>query len=120
MKELNKWLFLIGVVIAIVLGITSGIGKSLGVTATLWLTLLLIVIGLIVGFVNITKKEATPFLVAAVALVVVNSAGLANINTLIPYLGDIMAGIVMFVLAMVAPAALVVGLKAFYQLASTK
>ena len=120
MKELAKWLFLLGVVVSIVLGITVGIGKSLGTSVTLWLGLLLLVIGLVVGFVNITKKETTPFLIAAIALLVANSAGLAGINTLIPYLGTILAGIVTFVLVMVAPAALVVAGKAFYELASTK
>ena len=115
-KELGKWAFIIGIIVALILGIVGGIGSSLG-TATAWLILLLVVLGLIVGFVNINKKEATPFLVAAVALLIANTAGLVNINTLIPYLGSILEGIVAFLLIMVAPAALVVSIKAFWELA---
>lgn len=119
-KELGKWCFIIGVVVALILGIVTGIGSSLGATAMAWLALLLVVLGLIVGFVNITKKEATPFLVAAIALLIANTAGLVNINTLVPYLGSILEGIVFYVLVMVAPAALVVAVKAFYELAAKK
>ena len=117
-KELGKWAFIIGVVVALILGIVGGIGSSLGATATAWLGLLLVVLGLIVGFSNITAKEATLFLVAAIALLVANTAGLTGLNTLIPYLGSIFAGIVTFLLVMVAPAALVVAVKTFYKLAA--
>ena len=117
-KELGKWAFIIGLVVALILGIVAGVGSSLGATATAWLTLLLVVLGLIVGFTNITAKEATPFLVAAITLLVASVAGLGYINTLIPYLGTILEEIIRAVLVMVAPAALVVSFKAFYELAS--
>ena len=116
-KEVGRWAFLIGLIVALILGIVTGIGQSLGVSTSAWLMLLLVVLGLIVGFANITAKEATPFLIAAVALLIANTAGLANVNTLIPYLGSIMEGIIMFLLMMVAPAALVVSIKAFYEYA---
>ena len=116
-SELGKWAFIIGIVVALVLGIVGGIGSSLGAATTAWLTLLLVVLGLIVGFVNINKKEVTAFLIAAVALLIANTAGLMNVNTLIPYLGSILEGIVAFLLIMVAPAALVVAVKAFWELA---
>ena len=82
-KELGKWAFLLGVIVALILGIAGGIGQSLG-TATVWLALLLVVIGLVVGFVNMTAKETTPFLIAAIALLIANTANLAFIDTLIP------------------------------------
>lgn len=115
-KELGKWCFIIGVIIALIIGIGAAtVGWPTGVTLN-WLILLLVVLGLIVGFANITAKEATPFLIAAVALLIANTAGLANINTLIPYLGSILAGIVSNLLIMVAPAALVVAVKGFYEM----
>ena len=119
-NELGKWAFIIGVVIALILGIVGGIGSSLGTTATLWLSLLLVILGLVVGFSNITAKEATPFLIAGIALLVANTAGLTAMNTLIPYLGSILSGIVTFLLVMAAPALLVVAVKAFYVLAQKK
>ena len=115
-KEVGKWAFLIGIIVALILGIVTGIGQSLG-GANQWLILLLVVLGLVVGFANITAKETTPFLIAAVALLIANTAGLANINTLIPFLGSILEGIVMYLLMMAAPAALVVAIKAFYEYA---
>ena len=118
-KELGKWAFIIGVIVALILGIVAGIGSSIGAAAA-WLTLLLVVLGLIVGFTNITAKESTPFLIAAIALLVASVAGLGHINVLIPYLGTILEEIVKAVLIMVAPAALIVGVKAFYELASKK
>ncbi len=116
-RELGKWCFLIGVIIALIVGIgTATAGWPTGVTMN-WLVLVLVVLGLIVGFANISTKEATPFLVAAVALLIANTAGLANIDTLIPYLGSILAGIIMYLLVMVAPAALIVAVKGFYEMA---
>ena len=115
-KELGKWAFIIGVIVALILGIIAGVGSSIG-SAAAWLTLLLVVLGLIIGFTNITAKEATPFLIAAIALLIASVAGLGQINTLIPYLGSILEEIVNAVLVMVAPAALIVGFKAFYELA---
>lgn len=120
MAEVGKWAFLIGFIVAIILGIMAGAGVALGATTAAWLGLLLVVLGLIVGFANITAKETTGFLVAALALLVANVAGLGAINTLIPYLGSILEGIVRFLLVMVAPAALIVAVKAFYDLASKK
>lgn len=116
-KGVGKWAFLIGIIVALILGVVTGTGQALGTTASAWLMLLLVVLGLIVGFANITAKETTPFLIAAVALLIANTAGLANINTLIPYLGSILEGIVMYLLMMVAPAALLVAVKSFYEYA---
>jgi len=116
-NEVGRWSFIIGIVVAVILGILSGVGVVLGTTALNWLTLLLVVLGLIVGFSNVTKKESTPFLIAAMALLIANTAGLVNINTLIPYLGSILEGIVTYLLVVVAPAALIVAVKAFYEFA---
>jgi len=116
-NEVGRWSFVIGMIVALVLGILSGVGVILGVTALNWLTLLLVVLGLIIGFSNVTKKESTPFLIAAMALLIANTAGLSNINTMIPYLGSILEGIVSYLLVVVAPAALIVAVKAFYEFA---
>ncbi|MEM4248432.1 MAG: hypothetical protein QXH80_04115 [Candidatus Nanoarchaeia archaeon] len=120
MAEVGKWAFLIGFIVAIILGIIAGVGTVLGATTAAWLTLLLVVLGLIVGFANITAKETTAFLIAALGLLVARTAGLSAINTLIPYLGSILEGIVNYLLVIVAPAALIVAVKAFYEMASKK
>ena len=116
-KELGKWCFLIGVIIALVIGIGSAVAGWPTGLAMNWLVLILVVLGLVVGFANISAKESTPFLLAAIALLIANTAGLANLNTLIPKLGSVLAGIVSNLLIMVAPAALVVAVKGFYDMA---
>ena len=102
MEAIGKWSFLIGIVLAIVLGLfgTSVIPMS---------GLILVILGLIVGFLNVSGRETTPFLIAAIALLVVaGSSGLSSI----PSIGMYLEGIVMAIAAFTAPVALVVAIKA--------
>ena len=91
-NQLGKWAFIIGAVLAIVMGIGVGLGQAWGSNA--WLVLLLVILGLVVGFVNISMKEVQGFLIAALALLVANTANLARLDTLVPQLGGILAGII--------------------------
>ena len=115
-NQVGKWAFIIGAVLAIIMGIGVGLGQAWGANA--WLILLLVVLGLVVGFVNITAKEVSGFLVAAIALLAANTANLAAANTLVPKLGSILAGIISNVILVVAPAALIVALRAVYGFAA--
>ena len=117
-SQVGKWAFLIGVVLAVITGIGTGLAQEWGTNP--WLMLLLVVLGLVVGFVNITAKEVQGFLVAAVALLVAGTANLAEVNTLVPSLGDILEGIIKMVIYVVAPAALIVCLRAIYGFAAEK
>ena len=113
-SKIGEWAFIVGIVIAIVVGIFS---TSLG-TWTGNLTLLLVVLGLIVGFLNITEKETTPFLVAAAALMLTGtSVDTLNSIDLGVSLGKYLAGIVSQIAVFVAPAAVVVAIKAIWALA---
>ena len=101
MDVIGKWCFLIGIILAIILGLFG--------TAFPMSGLILVILGLIVGFLNVSGSETTPFLVAAIALLVVaNSSGLSTIPTIGMYLEGIVAAIAAFT----APAALIVALKA--------
>ena len=113
-SKLGEWSFLVGIALAIVVGIfTSSLGSWTGN-----LTLLLVVLGLVVGFLNISEKETTPFLVAAVALMLTaTSVGTLNSIDLGVSLGKYLAGIVSQIAVFVAPAAVVVALKAIQSLA---
>lgn len=104
--SVGSYSFLLGIFIAIVGGL---------VPLPNAFKLLLVFLGLIVGFLNITETETIPFLVAAIALSMV---GLANFNV-IPYVGIYITQIVTNILYFVAPAAIIVALKAIYELAST-
>ncbi|MBW2978069.1 hypothetical protein KY331_04450 [Candidatus Woesearchaeota archaeon] len=117
-SQVGKWAFLIGVVLAVITGIGAGLAQEWG--ANPWLMLLLVVLGLVVGFVNITAKEVKGFLIASVALLVAGTANLSTVNTLVPSLGSILEGIVNMVIYVVAPAALIVCLRAIYGFAAEK
>jgi len=104
-KSSNKgagwWAFVIGLVVAVIAGFTGNLGA--------W-TWLLALLGLVVGYLNVQEKEAVTFLVASVALML---AGSANLETLWAPLAPILAGVVVFV----APAAIIVAIKAVYETA---
>lgn len=103
-SKIGHWAFIIGILLAIIAGLVPA-------WQTPTITWILVVIGLIVGLLNIQAKETTEFLVAAITLLIVGSAGA------IPALGVIVLSILANIVAIVAPAALIVALKAIYGLA---
>ena len=109
-SKMGEWAFLVGIVIAVVIGLFPVKASVAG-----WLVLLLVVLGLIVGLLNVTEKETTPFLVAAVALLITGTAG-ASLS-LIPVIGGYLQNIVEKIAVFVAPAAIVVALKSIQSLA---
>lgn len=104
--KIGSYAFLLAALVAIVTALVPGL---LGASA---LTALLVVLGLIVGCLNISQKEVVPFLVAALALGLGAQANFSALPTVGIYLDAIMANIITFV----APAAVIVGLKAIYDL----
>jgi hypothetical protein len=104
MEKIGTWAFLIGVLIAVVAGLIS----SLPATQVAWV---LVILGLVVGFLNIRAREAQEFLVACIAILVV--AGMGGLPPLGRTLGTILTNMIAFV----APAALLVSLRAIWQLA---
>jgi hypothetical protein len=108
-QRVGGWAFLLGIIIAIIAGLATGAVIAYGP----WIAFLLVVLGLIVGYLNIADKEMQKFLIAAIALILVNEANLAAI----PYIGLYLAYIVQNIATFVAMAALVVALKAVYNLA---
>jgi len=110
-EKIGGWAFILGVVIAIVAGLASG---ALDAMSAGYVTLALVVLGLVVGFLNVGDKEINNFLVAAIAVILMGTANLG----VIPVIGIYLALMVLNVAAFVAPAALVVALKAVYNLSS--
>ena len=119
--QIGGYAFLLGAIIAILAGLISGaLGTSAVAGYAPWIILVLVILGLIVGFLNVGDKETTPFLIAAIALIVVGfgSARLESVNTAIPILGSVLQSMVSMVAVFVAPAALIVSLKAVWNFAS--
>ncbi|MBW3002713.1 hypothetical protein KY338_06155 [Candidatus Woesearchaeota archaeon] len=104
--RLGHWAFIVGVLIAVI----AGLVPAWNTPTVMWI---LVILGLIVGLLNITAKETVEFLVATIALVLIGTAGIQTL----PALGTIVTAILENIVAFVAPAALVVALKAIYELA---
>ena len=109
-EKIGSYAFLIGVGIAILAGLFSNVIPA-GTLA-----LILVVLGIVVGFLNITDSEIQGFLVAAIALILTSTADLSIIPAVGRYFDPIVNNIAVFV----APAALVVALKAIKNMAESK
>lgn len=118
LQRIGGYAFIIGALLAVLLGVLMWFMPEL--LASSYVVLALVVLGLIVGFINIEDKDLQKFLLAAVALMVVGSANLSAISTVpaLEPIGAIIVNIVRNVAVFVAPAALVVALKAVYVFAS--
>ncbi len=99
--KIGHWAFIIGLLIAVVVGLIPRFAS----TTVTWI---LLVLGLIIGFLNVTEHETTGFLVATAALMLVGNAGvIANLGV---YVRAVLDNIV----AIAAPAALLVALRALW------
>tara|TARA_Y100000031_G_C8034108_1_gene298515 strand:- start:229 stop:585 length:357 start_codon:yes stop_codon:yes gene_type:complete len=108
--NLGHYSFVAGILLAVVLGLFGADKSSTAVKG-------LIVLGLLVGFLNVTQKEVQAFLVASVTLMV-GAASFNAILGMVPGLGTYLTSIMMYILVFVAPAAMLVSLKAIYGLAA--
>jgi uncharacterized membrane protein len=121
-QKYGEYAFLIGLALAIIVGVLSGFiplalkPVFLGVLALL---------GLVVGLFNVTEKEITQFLIAAIALLAVPSGIQPMLGLLISVPGGVMLNeaILGFISALgsfIAPAAFVNAVRAIYYLARSE
>lgn len=116
--NMGEMAFIGGIVIAAIMGIIGGMFVSYAGL----IVLLLLILGIIVGFLNVSDRETVPFLVAAIALSLAGQANFVIMDTFlagagIP-LGTWVASILDHIAVFVAPAAVIVALKAIKDLAS--
>ncbi|MBN2095194.1 MAG: hypothetical protein JW727_04045 [Candidatus Aenigmarchaeota archaeon] len=112
METIGQWSFIIGVAVAVLAGVFGAYNESA--------RLVLVLLGILVGFLNISDKETTDFLVAAAALLLTGIlTGTAGLNTL-PYIGYYIGAILPNISTFVAPAAIIVALKAIYAMGKEK
>ncbi len=114
-KHAGDLAFVVGVLIALVAGIAS----SFVIAYTGAILLALVILGAVVGLLNVKESEVTAFLVAAIALMIAGTANLEAINTLISPLGTILGSIFSNIAVFVAPAALIISVKAVWNLAKS-
>jgi uncharacterized membrane protein len=107
--------FLAGMLAAIICGAVPD-WRDTGVVV-----LILVILGIIVGLFNITSREIIPFLIAAIALVVIGIAGgsfsaLDHIK-LIRGLGEALDAIVRLIAVFMVPAAVLNAVRVVWELA---
>ena len=110
MKQFGHYSFILGVVLAIVLGLFTFSGQTRNIVL-----LALVVLGLIVGFLNITKSEINEFLIASI-MIVVGASVFNNIAGVVPYVGEYLKEIMLYLSMFIVPSALIVAFKAIYDL----
>jgi hypothetical protein len=138
-EEIAEYAFMAFVVIAIISGLVLGYmawdvnnaypyGFEDATVAGYrgWITVTMLILGVIVGLVSITAKEVQPFLIATIALMVARIGigtefdvwrPLGEIHMLLPYWAT---EILNYIVAFVAPAAVIIAIKAVFALTKKK
>ena len=122
-KKIGSWVFLIGVCIALLVGFIFGLGQTLNTNMTTWdspVSILLAVLGFFVGVFSffalgaITQERVPTFLIASLILV---ALAIIPTTTTIYYFKDlapIFSNITKYLAIFVAPAALIVIIRALW------
>jgi len=130
-EEIAEYAFMAFIVVAIIAGLIIG---YMAYDATLhwadddvadangYVTLVMLILGIIVGLISITAKEVGPFLMAAIALMVTRVGldvwkPLDQVHELLYYWAE---GILNYIVAFAAPAAVLISIKSIWALARKK
>jgi hypothetical protein len=129
-ERIARYAFAAIVIIAVVMGLVVGYMVWNGNSITNVdpdVTLVLLILGIIVGLVTITVKEVTPFLIAAIALVVAGATSLAGtagvwgpLYTIHPLLYYWATAILRYITTSVAPAAVIIAVRAIFAMERQK
>lgn len=118
----GEWAFLLGVVLALIVGLFSSQLEE----ASTYVMGVLALLGIIVGLLNVKEKEVNSFLIAAIALLMVASSWGPITGMLTEAVGELgttiatwLTGFFSALAVFVAPAALIISLKAIYNLATS-
>jgi len=124
LRKVGSWLFLVGILIAVIVGLITG--ANFWTDTSGYVTLLLAVLGFVVGALtffavgNITPEKVPTFLLGALLLVGIGTAGSTNwfaeVNLIGPYFTSIAGMLAIFV----APAAGILAIRAIWDAGKTK
>jgi hypothetical protein len=120
-QKIGSYAFLLGVIIALIAGIIAAadaiMGSAMLAGSAGWIALILVILGLIVGFLNIKDKHITDFLIATIAVAMIGLVALNPATIVVDPIVILINAIVGNIVTLVAPAALIVGLKQILSLA---
>jgi F0F1-type ATP synthase assembly protein I len=125
MEKIAQYAFMLFVLLAIVTGLVVGYmaynNDANYATTKAYVTLVMLLLGILIGIVSITGKEVMPFIIATIALVVASSANVWQpLETIHPLLSDWATGILDFIVAFAAPAAVINAIKTVFAMAREK
>lgn len=118
-EKAGEYLALISIVVAVIAGLATG-GGLLADPVAGPVNVLLVILGIIVGLTTITEREVTSFLIASIVFVTVGTAPFKVLDQVAFPIGTVLDAIVKNLAIFIAPAAIIVGFKAVYALASRK
>lgn len=107
--RIGHYSFIAGIIIAVIVGLIPQFRGDIAI----WI---MVVLGIIVGLLNISAKEINSFLIAAVALIIASSASALSLAVIWVGLTSILGNIIIFI----APAAIIVSIKAVVKLAEAR
>jgi len=114
-QKIGSYAFLLGVIIAVIAGLIQAADYIMQ-TAMMngvggWIALILVILGLIIGFLNIKDKHITDFLIATIAVAMIGLVALSPASMAVDPVVYLINSIVGNIVTLVAPAALIVGVK---------
>ena len=118
-EKAGEYLALLSIIVAVLAGLAAPVATA---TTQGYIAALLVVLGIIVGLTTISEKEVTAFLITSIVFVVVGTAGgaFSAIDAVAAPVGLVLNAVVSNISLFIAPAAIIVGFKAVYALASRK
>ena len=105
LSKIGFWAFIVGLILCVIGGFVSSWSNNTAIIV------ILVILGLIVGLLNITGKEIMLFLVATIALIVTGRV-FSSITVL--GIGKFLDQMLGLVATLMAPAAVVVAIKALW------
>ena len=119
-QKIGKLAFLIGIILCVLLGLAVWFTPALIQGMAGLVTLILIILGIVVGFLNINEKHNNEFLIAAIAVTLIGSITIQKIVALVPIIATVVTAVFQNIVALIAPAALIVGLKQVFSFGMNK
>ena len=116
----GAWAFLIGVVLAVIIGLSTTLISIPALTVySKQIYAILVLLGIVVGFINVAGKDSQTFLISGAVLVIVSRFGMDSVTgTLIGIgVGDAVSSVFGALLALFAPATIIVALKTVFSIA---
>lgn len=123
-KKISSWLFLIGVLLAVIFGLIFG--ANLWQDPNNYVALILVILGFVVGVLtflaigNVSHEKIPTFLLAALMLVGIGTAGSTDWFSGLNYIGPYFTSIATMLAVFIAPAAGLLAIRAIWDAGKTE